>query len=82
VYVLLINEKNNMAASPDIKHMYYYLREVARCVEALRCKSEGRGFDSRLSLEFLIDIIKKRKRKYVTLQIVGIIRLKVPYVLL
>jgi len=38
-----------------------YLREVAGAVtllvEALRYKPEGRGFDSRLSLEFFIDII-------------------------
>ena len=30
---------------------------VAQLVEALRYKSEGRGFDSRVSLEFFIDII-------------------------
>jgi hypothetical protein len=30
---------------------------VAQLVEALRYKSEGRGFDSRWSLKFLIDII-------------------------
>jgi hypothetical protein len=30
---------------------------VAQLVEALRYKPEGRGFDSRLSLEFFIEII-------------------------
>jgi hypothetical protein len=30
---------------------------VAQLVEALRYKPEGRGFDSRLSLEFFIDMI-------------------------
>jgi hypothetical protein len=40
--------------------LYYFLfrgHAVAQLVEALRCKPEGRGFDSRFSLEFFIDVI-------------------------
>ena len=43
------------------EHLYNYImlsgHTVAQLVEALRYQSEGRGFDSRLSLEFLIDTI-------------------------
>ena len=40
--------------SPPLHPM---MHTIAQLVEALRYKSEGRGFDSYLSLEFLIDII-------------------------
>jgi hypothetical protein len=37
--------------------MYFISAQLVQLVEALHYKPEGRGFDSRLSLEFFVDTI-------------------------